>query len=192
MDSGVGSLRWRCINRSHSVLPRQITLVVIGGRVHQFFVASEDLPQLSALHVNPPGSFLDLFKAEERSFPGSRTDVADLFPGLCTHEMRIPERPCSALNRASPIDSAFSTFRVKKRAITVFVFRQRDSTADDTRMEQPDFADRLVKVLGNLQKFVVGHPNNSRWPRAAIATLRTGKLQSVSIPWSGGFRRLFV
>ena len=166
------------------------TLVIIGGCVHEFFAASGDLPQLSALHLDPFGPFFDLFQAEERSFTGSRTDIADFFPGRFALKVGIPEWPCATLNRASAVDRTFAALWVKKGTIAVGVLGERDSAPNDTSMEQPDFADRFVEVLGNFQQFVVSDPNDSGRSCAAIAALRTGKLQSVAIPWPGGFCRL--
>ena len=181
-----------CVRPNRERKVTGITLVIIGGCVHEFFAASGDLPQLSALHLDPFGPFFDLFQAEERSFTGSRTDIADFFPGRFALKVGIPEWPCATLNRASAVDRTFAALWVKKGTIAVGVLGERDSAPNDTSMEQPDFANRFVEVLGNFQQFVVSDPNDSGRSCAAIAALCTGKLQSVAIPWPGGFCRLFV
>jgi len=180
---------------------REITVVVIGGHVHQFLPTSHDLLHLPTafdgepqfrmpglrLHVDPLRSFFHLFQTEECSFPSARTDVTDFFPRFRALEMGIPEWPCPALHRSSPINHAFSTARIEKRAIPVGKLGQTKSAADKTGMKQPNFTNWLSEILRDFQQFFIRDPNDPRCPRAAVAALGTGELQSAFVPGAALF-----
>lgn len=54
-------------------------------------------------------------------------------------------------------------------------------------MKQANFADRLIEILGNLQKFVVGYPDNARSTCTAVAALSTRELEPIFEPWAWVF-----
>ena len=61
-------------------------------------------------HIDPLRPFFNQLKAEERAFASTGADFADFFPGSFAGKVRIPERPCAALDRARGIDGTLATF----------------------------------------------------------------------------------
>jgi hypothetical protein len=143
-------------------------------------------------HINSLRPLFNQFKAEECAFAGTGADFADFFPGSFAGKVRIPERPCAALDRARRIDGTLATFGVEECAVAVRKLRQRNATAGDSRMKKSNLADGFAEVLRNFKQFFFTGPHHSWRAGAAISALRTGKLQAVAIPWTGLFwRRLF-
>ncbi len=140
-----------------------------------------------ALHVDPLRTLFNLLETEKRSFASAGANVTDFLPRFRALEMGIPERPCSALHWSSSINHAFSTSRIEKRAVAVGKFRQRQSAADNAGMKQPNFSDGLSEILGDLQQFLIRHPDDSGSSCAAVSALGTGELQSVLVPGAALF-----
>lgn len=173
------------------------TLTDIDHRVYPFFPDSLGFHRenssrveksgsgIRLLHINPCGTFANFFETEERAISGPRANAADSLPRLGAFQVRIPERPRSALDGSGLIDFAVPFDGVKEGAVPVFVFRQRNPAADNASMEQANFPDRFVEISGNFLNFFVRDPDNSRWPGTAVATLSAGELEAVFVP---GFR----
>lgn len=143
-------------------------------------------------HVDPLCSLFDLFKAEKRPVPCSRTGIADFFPRGRAFQVRIPERPGPTLDWPCLVDRAIPRLRVKKRAVSVRKLCQRNSAADDASVKQADFSDRLIEILGDFQQFIIRHPDDSRSTCTAVSALSTRELQPVLEPWAGCLTRFGV
>ena len=162
----------------------------ICGNCGQPARASNPVSPRKFLHVDPFCSLFDLFQAEKCSLPCPGTGIADLFPCARVFEVRIPEWPGPALHRPGFVDRAISGFWVEKCAVSVGKLRQGNSPPDDSGVKQADFSDRLIKILGDFQQFIVRHPDDSRSTCTAVSTLRARELQPVFEPWAGCFVRI--
>jgi len=135
-------------------------------------------------HVDPLCSLFDLFQAEKCALPCPGTGITDLFPGGLAFEVRIPEWPGPTLDRPGLVDRTISGLRVEKRAVAVRKLRQRNAPPDDSSMKQADFSDRLIKILRDLEQFIIGHPDDSWSTCTAVTALSACELQPVFEPWA--------
>ena len=141
------------------------------------------LKWFESLNIDAGSPFFKLFKTEKLPGTGSPARSTDFVPFLSGFQIGFPERPGAALAGADRVHRAFPCLWIKKRTIAVLVFCQRHPAADGSRVKQADFADRFVQIFGNLLQFFLSRPNHARIAGAAIAALRTRKLQAVSVPW---------
>jgi hypothetical protein len=134
-------------------------------------------------NTHSAGTCFNLFQTEKRPLPGSWTGFADFVPFLFRRDVRGPERPCLTLNRPHRIHFAVPFLRVKERTITVLKLGQRQTTLHQPRVKQTNFPNGFIQIFGNSLQLFLTDPNNTRCPRAAVATLRTGEVQAILMPW---------
>ena len=103
-------------------------------------------------------------------------------PGLWGFEIRIPEGPCSALRRASGIDSTFARRAVEEGTVSVRKLSQRNAAANHSSVMDPHFAERQSFDFGDLADFFIRHPDDARVASATISALRTFKPKPFVIP----------
>lgn len=113
---------------------------------------------------------------------GSGTGLLHLIPGVLAAQVPVPKGPSAALRRASFIDRASPRRRIEERAVSVGELGQGDLCSDEASMKNPDLADRLLSEFGDLGDFGFRDPNVSGWPRAAVSTAGTVKLQAAFVP----------
>ena len=150
---------------------RRFVAIVVSLRGPARQSASQNLS-----HVDPFCSLFDLFQAEKSPLPCPGTGVTDFFPGGRAFKVRIPEWPSPTLDRPGFVDRAISGLRVKKRAVAVRELCQRNAPSDNSSVKQADFSDRLIEIFGDLQQFVVGHPDNSRRACTTVTALSAREL----------------
>ena len=138
-----------------------------------------------ASHIDPLRPFFNQLKADECAFAGTGADFADFLPGGFAGKVRIPERPCAALDGTRGVDGTLATLRIKKCAVAVRKLRQRNSPTGNSRVKKPNFAYGFAEIFRDLKEFFFAGPHNSRRACTAISALRTGKLEAVAIPWAG-------
>ena len=61
-------------------------------------------------HIDSLRPLFNHLKANECAFAGAGADFADFLPGSFAGKVRIPERPCAALDRARRIDGTLAAF----------------------------------------------------------------------------------
>jgi hypothetical protein len=99
------------------------------------------------LDIDAASPFFKFFETEKLSSAGPRAGFTDFIPLLLGFQIGLPERPGPALAGTYWIHCAFAFSCLKKCAVAILVFGQRDAVADGSRMEQTDFADWLLQVV---------------------------------------------
>ena len=138
------------------------------------------------LDVDQVDTLLDLFKRNQWTVSGSRANRLDGLPAIWCLEAAFPEGPRSALSWSHRVDAAATSLRVEKRTVTIGKINQRRLAANDLRMHQADFPDRLPRMLGDLGDLLIVHPDHPGCSGAAIPALSALEAQPVSIPGTFG------
>jgi len=143
----------------------------------------------SVSDVDDRSTDFDFIKAHKISVTGAGTAALNRLPGFFARQTGVPERPRSTLPGPDRINGTATPVRIKKRAVTIGIFRQRGFPLQRAGLQQSDFADRPAQIICDRLDFLVVNPHGARGAGAAVSTLCAAKLKSLAVP---GSCRLFA
>ena len=124
----------------------------------------------------------DHFKADNRAVSSPRAFRLCVCPGRGCFEVRLPKRPIPTLRRSDRINGTASRFGIKKRAIAIRKFLQRQFATVGTRVHNTNLAFSTISMTGNPSNVLVIDPHDTGCPSAAVATLCAFETKAVLVP----------
>ena len=128
------------------------------------------------------GSALDFFERNEVAPARAGADFARRAPGFGRFQIRIPERPASALPGPGRVNRATAVLAVIEGAVAARPFGQAEALADLADESACGIIDRFAAKFGDLGDFFGRDPDVARCAGAAVSATGTREVQAILMP----------